>query len=254
MRVALLVPCFVDQLAPQVGLASARLLARLGCEVRCAPEQTCCGQPFLTSGALREARRLAERQLRLLEDADAVVCPSASCAAMVRVRYPRLLGPEDPRAQRIASRCFELGEFVARELGGAPPHARFAHRVALLQSCHGLRDLGLGRPSESTSAPAGPGPIEALLRAVQGLELVAPERDECCGFGGLFAVDFPELSARIGRDRLRALAATGAEYVTGTDTTCLLHLDGLRRREGFGPRPIHLAEILCSGVRPDGNA
>jgi hypothetical protein len=84
--------------------------------------------------------------------------------------------------------------------------------------------------------------------AVEGLELALPERDECCGFGGLFAVDFPELSARIGRDRLRALAATGAEYVTATDSTCLLHLDGLRRREGFGPRPIHLAEVLTAGL------
>jgi L-lactate dehydrogenase complex protein LldE len=244
VRVALLVPCFVDQLAPQVGLASARLLERLGCEVYCPPGQTCCGQPFVTTGALREARDLAQRQLRLLEGADAVVCPSASCAATLRVRYPRLLG--GPAAARLAERSFELGEFAARRLGGAPPGARFPHRVALLQSCHGLRDLGLGRPSEDAT-PRAPGSTETLLRAVEGLELALPERDECCGFGGLFAVDFPELSARIGRDRLRALARTGAEYVTATDTTCLLHLDGLRRREGYGPRPIHLAEILTAG-------
>jgi L-lactate dehydrogenase complex protein LldE len=245
VRVALLIPCFVDQLAPQVGLASARLLERLGCEVHCARGQTCCGQPLLTAGAISEARRLARRQLRLLAGADAVVCPSASCTATLRLRYPRLLGSAEPEAERIAARSFELAEFVARQLGGAPPGARFPHRVALLQSCHGLRDLGLGRPSESTSAERRPGAVESLLRAVEGLDLALPERDECCGFGGLFAVDFPELSARIGRDRLRALAATGAEYVTGTDTTCLLHLDGLRRREGYGPRPIHLAEILA---------
>jgi L-lactate dehydrogenase complex protein LldE len=164
------------------------------------------------------------------------------------LRYPRLLGPEEPEALRLASRCFELGEFVARQLGGTSPGARFPHRVALLQSCHGLRDLALGRPSESTSPAGDPGSTETLLRAVEGLELALPERDECCGFGGFFAVDFPELSARIGRDRLRALVETGAEYVTGTDTTCLLHLDGLRRREGYGPRPIHLAEILTAGI------
>ena len=271
MRVALLVPCFVDQLAPQVGVASVRLLERLGCQVSCAAGQTCCGQPYLSSGATREARRLALRQLALLDGAEAVVCPSASCTATLRLRYPRLLEGDAAQAQRVASRTWELGEFVARRLAGRPSGARFPHRVALLQSCHGLRDLGLGRASESSaverepggiaaippgaiaSIPPGaiasipPGPIEALLRGVEGLELALPERDECCGFGGLFAVDFPELSARIGRDRLRALAATGAEYVTATDTTCLLHLDGLRRREGYGPRPIHLAEILVSG-------
>jgi L-lactate dehydrogenase complex protein LldE len=248
VRVALLIPCFVDQLAPQVGLASARLLARLGCEVYCPPAQTCCGQPFLSAGAVREARALALRQIHLLEGADAVVCPSASCAATLRVRYPRLLGPEAVQAGQLAGRVFELGEFAAKRLRGAPTGARFPHRVALLQSCHGLRDLGLGRPSEATGGASGPGSSEALLRGVEGLELALPERDECCGFGGLFAVDFPELSARIGRDRLRALAATGAEYVTSTDSTCLFQLEGLRRREGYGPRALHLAEILTAGL------
>jgi L-lactate dehydrogenase complex protein LldE len=248
VHVALLVPCFVDQLAPQVGLASLRLLERLGCQVSCAAGQTCCGQPFLSSGATREARRLALRQLALLDGAEAVVCPSASCTATLRLRYPRLLEGDAAQAQRVASRTWELGDFVAQRLAGRSSGARFPHRVALLQSSHGLRDLGLGRSSESSAAESGPGSIEGLLRGVEGLELVFPERDECCGFGGLFAVDFPELSARIGRDRLRALAATGAEYVTATDTTCLLHLDGLRRREGYGPRPIHLAEILVSGL------
>jgi L-lactate dehydrogenase complex protein LldE len=230
-----------------VGLASARLLERLGCEVSCAAEQTCCGQPFLSCGAVREGRRLAARQIRLLEGAQAIVVPSASCAATLRVRYPKLLA-DLPGVEDVAARTFELGEFVARHFGGVATGARFPHRVALLQSCHGLRDLGLGQPSESTAATQPPGSTEALLRGVAGLELALPERDECCGFGGLFAVDFPELSARIGRDRLRALAATGAEYVTATDSTCLLHLDGLRRREGWGPRPIHLAEILAAGL------
>jgi L-lactate dehydrogenase complex protein LldE len=248
VRVALLIPCFVEQLAPQVGSASARLLEHLGCEVWCPREQTCCGQPFLSAGATREARSLAQRQIRLLAEADAVVCPSASCTATLRVRYPRLLGPAEPEAARLAARSFELGEFAHGRLGGRATGARFPHRVALLQSCHGLRDLGLGRASESTAPARGPGSTETLLRAVEGLELALPARDECCGFGGLFAVDFPELSARIGRDRLRALAETGAEYVTATDTTCLLHLDGLRRREGYGPRPIHLAEILTAGL------
>jgi len=248
VRVALLVPCFVDQLAPGVGLASVRVLERLGCRVHLPAGQTCCGQPFLSTGAVNEARALALRQLALLEDAEAVVCPSASCTATLRLRYPKLLPEHAERVGRIAARSWELGEFVARRLAGEPPGARFAHRVALLQSCHGLRDLGLGQASEASAPAKAAGSVEALLRGVEGLDLALPERDECCGFGGLFSVDFPELSARIGRERLRALAATGAEFVTATDTTCLLHLDGIRRREGYGPRPIHLAEILASGL------
>jgi L-lactate dehydrogenase complex protein LldE len=244
--VALFVPCYVDQLAPEVGLASATVLERLGCRVSFDARQTCCGQPFVTTGARAEAARLAREHDALFAGAAAVVCPSASCVATVRRRYAELVGAE--AAASLASRCFELGEFIALRLGASDVGARFPHRVALLESCHGLRELGLGWPSERLDAPASPyGVTERLLRAVAGLELCAhARRDECCGFGGAFSVGFPELSARIGRDKLRALAESGAEYVTGTDASCLLHLEGLRRREGYGPRAIHLAEILAS--------
>ncbi|MCP3985219.1 MAG: (Fe-S)-binding protein, partial [bacterium] len=150
-------------------------------------------------------------------------------------------GPD--RTQR--QNTFELGEFLVRELGVTSLGARFEHRVAVLQSCHGLRDLGLGSPSELPAA-AEPAPIDALLDGVAGLIRVPSERDECCGFGGMFTVGFPEVSARMGRARLREWADAGAEYVTGTDASCLLHLDGLRRREGYGPQPIHIAELLAS--------
>ncbi|MEE2704073.1 MAG: (Fe-S)-binding protein [Myxococcota bacterium] len=247
MKVGLFVPCYVDQFAPAVAWASLQVLERAGCSVSYPDRQTCCGQPFLNLGASREATRLARRHLDCFSDVDAVVCPSGSCAAMVRLRYPEIgVGTTGP-SQRVRSRTFELGEFLVRELGCPEVGAVFPHRVALLQSCHGLRDLELGTPSERAGAGPGPGSTELLLRAVRGLEFVTPERpDECCGFGGAFSVEFPEISGRIGRDRLRALADTGAEYVTGTDTSCLLHLDGLRRRNGFGPRAIHLAEILAT--------
>jgi L-lactate dehydrogenase complex protein LldE len=246
VEVALFVPCYVDQLAPQVGLASATVLERLGCTVRFDPRQTCCGQPFVTTGAHAEAVRLARAHAIVFAGAEAVVCPSASCVATVRRRYADLLGARE--AEPLAARTFELGEFVALVLGASDVGARFPHRVALLESCHGLRELGLGRPSEQLGpAPAGGGVTERLLRGVSGLELVPiARRDECCGFGGAFSVGFPELSARIGRDKLRALAESGAEFVTGTDASCLLHLESLRAREGFGPRAIHLAEILAS--------
>jgi L-lactate dehydrogenase complex protein LldE len=243
MDVALFVPCYVDQLAPRVGLASAELLERLGCRVTFDPSQGCCGQPFVTTGARAEAAKLARAHARRFAQAEAVVCPSASCVATVRHRYADLIEPES--AAQLGARTFELGEFLVRVLRVSDVGASFPHRVALLESCHGLRELGLGFPSERLSRPLGEGVTESLLRSVAGLELCSPaRRDECCGFGGAFSVDHPELSARIGRAKLRALADTGAEYVTGSDVSCLLHLDGLRRREGYGPRPIHLAEIL----------
>ncbi len=255
MRVALFVPCFVDQLAPQAGLSTLRVLERVGCEVSYDPDQTCCGQPFLNLGAEREAVRLARAHLERFAGADAVVCPSASCVATVRLRFPEVGVGREGELARIRARTFELGEFLVREIRRVDVGAVFPRRVALLQSCHGLRDLGLGRPSERVGnggdGASEAGPTERLLRHVRGLDLALPERtDECCGFGGAFSVESPEISTRIGRDRLRGLAETGAEYVTGTDTSCLLHLDGIRRRAGFGPRPIHLAEILASEAAP----
>lgn len=239
MKVALFVPCYVDQLAPEVGLATARVLERAGCEVVYDPRQTCCGQPFLTTGAADEAARLARAYVKRFASSDAIVCPSASCVSTVRKRFAEL-GVEEPTARE---RTYELGEFLVTRLGTTDLGARFPHRVALLQSCHGLRELG---PADEPGPTEEPGPAERLLRAVEGLELLLPERpDECCGFGGTFSVKFPEVSARIGRARLAALSATRADYVAGTDVSCLLHLDGLRRRQGTGPRPVHLAEVLA---------
>jgi len=246
VRVGLFIPCYVDQLAPAVGEATVAVLERAGCTVDYDPKQTCCGQPFWNLGLADEAARLARAHLERFARHDAVVCPSASCVATVRRHYGTLGVGNDQAGHRARERTFELSEFLVRELGCTDLGARFPHKVALLASCHGLRELGLGRPSEAAGVPNEPGPTEQLLRAVAGLEVLTPSRDECCGFGGAFSVEFPELSGRIGKARLTDLAATGAEFVTATDTSCLLHLDGIRRRGGSGPRAIHLAEILAS--------
>jgi L-lactate dehydrogenase complex protein LldE len=236
----------MDQLLPRAGIAALEVLERAGCRVRWSPEPICCGQPFRNLGAESEARRLLRLFFRRLADAETIVCPSASCVFTLR-RQSALLGEaRGGAAARLQDRVFELGEFLVLELGRVELGARFRGRVGLLQSCHGLRELGLGTPSER-GGPRAPGPTERLLAAVEGLELVEAERaDECCGFGGAFSVKFPELSVRMGRDRLRAFAVAGVEYVTSTDASCLLHLEGVRRREGAGPRTIHLAEILAS--------
>ncbi len=246
--VALFVPCYVDLMAPDVAEATWRVLERAGCAVRYDARQTCCGQPFLNTGAAAEAAELARRHAQIFAGSDAVVCPSASCVATVRRHYAGLGAAKAGPEARMREHTFELSEFLVRVLGRTALGARFPHKVVLLQSCHGLRELQLGAPSEiAPGAPHGPGPVEQLLAAVDGLMLVAPVRpDECCGFGGAFSVKLPEVSARIGRARLAELAETGAEYVVGTDVSCLLHLDGIRRREGFGPKPIHLAEVLAA--------
>ncbi len=246
MEVGLFIPCYVEQLSPEVGLATARLLEVAGCTVHYDPQQTCCGQPFLNMGATASGAKLARRHLQLFERYETVVCPSGSCTATVRHRYPELGVGEEPAGRALRARTFELSEFLVNQLSRSHFGSEFPHRVALLQSCHGLRDLGLGSGSEQVHGRRS-SPAEELLLAVRGLTFVPTARDECCGFGGTFAVKFPEVSARMGRARLREWAEAGAEYVTGTDVSCLLHLDGLRRKEGFGPEPIHLAELLATG-------
>jgi len=249
MRVGLFIPCYVDQLAPNVGMATARLLERAGCEVDYDPNQTCCGQPFLNMGAADEATDLASRHMERFAEYETVVCPSGSCTATVRHRYPELGVGKDESGSALRARTFELSEYLVRVRETIQLGTRFEHRVALLESCHGLRDLGLGTGSEQQSSPVQ-SPAESLLAEVEGLTRVPSTRDECCGFGGTFAVKFPEVSSRMGRARMQEWSEAGAEYVTGTDVSCLLHLDGIRRKEGIGPQPIHLAELLANF--PDG--
>jgi L-lactate dehydrogenase complex protein LldE len=244
-RVALFVPCVVDQLAPQVGLACLELLEGLGVEVDFPPAQTCCGQPFLTAGEPERARRLARRCVGVFRGYAHVVAPSGSCVAMLRLHYPGLLGDA---AGDLPARSLELCEFLTGVLGVTSLPGRFPHRVGLHPSCHALRGLRLGAASERMQAR--PDPVRALLGSLEGIELVAPSRpDECCGFGGSFALDEAEVSCAMGRDRLRAHRDAGAEVIASTDVSCLLHLDGLARREGLPLRLLHVAEILAQGVR-----
>jgi len=237
VRVALFTTCLVDHLAPQVAAATVEVLRRAGVAVRYDPQQTCCGQLPLNDGFWPEARALARRHLALLGEADAVVIPSGSCTAMVRHWYPRLFaaGPERERAEAAAGRTYELCEFLVRRLGVTGVEAVFPHRVTYLASCHGYRELGLGDL-----------PLR-LLRAVRGLELrPLPHIEECCGFGGAFAVKMADLSASMLEAKLRAVEASGAEVVTGTDLSCLMHVAGGLRRRGSPVRAVHIAEILAS--------
>lgn len=245
MRVALFVPCYVDQLWPAVGLATADVLEAHGVELVFPEAQTCCGQPFWTDGFPAEARRLAARFVDVFAASDHVVCPSGSCTAMVRRHYAALLGSEPPVARRV----YELCEFLVDVLGVSAIPQRFAHRVGLHPSCHGVRELGLAHPSERPGA--GPDKVARLLGTLGGIELVAPARaDECCGFGGTFAIGEADVSCRMGADRLAAHEAAGAEVLTSVDASCLLHLRGVAERRRSALRVMHVAEILAGRGLP----
>ena len=249
MKVGLFIPCYVDQLYPGVGMATVEVLERYGVEVDYPEAQTCCGQPMMNAGCEDDARPLAERFLRIFGGYDHVVCPSGSCVSMVRAHYPGLLGDRtaaEPLARLVQS-TRELCEFLVDVLGIERARGRFAHKVGLHHSCHGLRELRLGAGSERRIAPFSK--VGSLLAGLAGIELVAPVRpDECCGFGGTFAVTEDAISCSMGRDRIADHERAGAEIVTAVDMSCLMHLEGLVRRDRRPLRIMHVAEILAAAA------
>lgn len=235
-KVSLFVPCFVDQLLPEVAVDTVKVLRRVGCEVEFPEDQTCCGQPAFNTGYWNEARPCAEHFVRVFKHADVIVCPSGSCATMVRTFYADLLAASSLREEGIAaaSRTFELSEFLVKVAGITQVGATFPHTVTYHASCHGLRELHLRDE-----------PLQ-LLRQVDGLKLVEMARsEECCGFGGTFAAKFADISAAMGNSKAESVAATGAEFVTAIDPSCLLHLQGILGKRRGPARTIHLASILA---------
>ena len=241
--VGLFIPCYVDQFYPQVGLATVTLLERLGCRVQFPEAQTCCGQPMANAGSAEAAAPLAERFLRIFEPFPYVVCPSGSCVSMVRHHYRDLL-PGRPEVDAVGKRTYELCEFLVDVLHVEAIPGRFPHRVGLHQSCHALRELRLGSGSERVVR--GFNKVRTLLSSLEGITLVDLTRpDECCGFGGVFSVEEEAVSCAMGKDRLADHLQAGAEVITGVDVSCLMHLDGLLRREKKPLRVRHVAEILA---------
>ena len=224
MRVALFITCFNDTLFPATGRAVVELLERLGHEVDVPLDQTCCGQMHHNSGYAEDGLALARRFERIFDGAEAIVSPSASCVGMVREHCPA-----------VADRTYELTEFLVDRLGVVDVGASFPHRVTLHPTCHSLRVLRIGdRPRR-------------LLEAVRGIELVALEdAEECCGFGGTFAVKNADTSMAMLSDKLRRILDTRAEVCTAADTSCLMHIGGALRRQRAGVRTVHLAEILAA--------
>jgi L-lactate dehydrogenase complex protein LldE len=230
-----MVTCLGDALFPEVGMATVRLLRRLGIEVDFPAAQTCCGQPFFNSGYHAEARQLARHTIRSFENGQTVVAPSGSCAAMVKLEFPELFHEDliwHPRAEDLARRTHELSDFLIHVLGIDDVGARFECKVTYHMACH-LRGLGLRTEPER------------LLKNVKGLQYVPLERgDECCGFGGSFSVRFPGISGAMVNDKVSLIEKTGADVVVATDAGCLMNIAGCLRRRGSRVRALHLAEVL----------
>ena len=240
MRVALFITCLADALLPRVGQATVEVLERLGHEVVFPARQTCCGQMHINTGYQREALPLIRHHTKVFEPYDAIVAPSGSCVGSVRHQHAMVasrLGAEAlaSRAEAVATRTYELSEFLIDVLGVTDVGAYFPHRVTYHPTCHSLRALRVGdRPLR-------------LLRAVRGIDLVElPDADQCCGFGGTFALKNADTSTAMLADKMRHVLGTRAEVVSAGDGSCLTHIGGGLSRLRSGTRTLHLAEILAA--------
>lgn len=242
---ALYVTCLVDYLFPEVGIAAVRLLEHLGVTVTFPAAQTCCGQPGYNGGYQHETRPLAERFLDTFRDVPVIVCPSGSCTTMIRHEYPRLFADDPARAEQaraIAARTWEFTEYLVDGLGQTDLGLRLdePQTFAVHDSCHGLRYLGVGRQAR------------ALLEAMENARLVPLEdHDECCGFGGLFSVKMPDLSAAMLRKKIAHIRDCEAPTIVTGDVSCMMHINGGLAREGAFRRVRHIAEVLADGL-PEG--
>lgn len=242
--VGLFIPCYVDQFYPQVGLATLRILRKLGATVEFPRQQTCCGQPMANSGCAEDARLLAQRFLNVFAKYDHVVCPSGSCVSMVRNHYDQFLKGK-PGFDHLRANTFELCEYLVDVARVQKVDGDFPLKVGLHMSCHGLRELRMARSSERMIKPFNK--VRSLLDQLRGIELVELKRpDECCGFGGTFAVGEEAVSSLMGRDRIADHETAGAEVITAVDMSCLMHMQGLIERGKRPLRVMHVAEILES--------
>jgi L-lactate dehydrogenase complex protein LldE len=236
MRVALFVPCYIDQFYPQVAIASLELLEKLGCEVIIPENQTCCGQPMANSGFANTSVGCDTNFTKNFEGFDYIVGPSGSCILHIKEHHPN---------EKIRNSVFEICEFLTDVLKITSLNATFPFKVGLHQSCHGQRGLGLSSMSELNAKPFTK--VSNLLDLVQGIQWVYPKRsDECCGFGGTFCVTEEAVSVKMGKDRIQEHQDLEVEFITGTDTSCLMHLEGILRRQKSKVKVIHIVEILNS--------
>ena len=245
MKIGLFIPCYVDVVYPQVGVATYKLLKHLGLDVEYPLNQTCCGQPMANAGFEKQAIPLAEKFEEKFKDFDYIVAPSVSCTAFVKINYPRLL--EGKHECVTSGKIMDVVEFLHDVVKVNKRLGTFPHKVSLHNSCHGVRELGLSSPSEEHVNKFNK--IKDLLELVDGIQVVEPERpDECCGFGGMFSVEETAVSAQMGKDKVERHIQTGAEYVTGPDCSCLMHMAGVAKKQKLNIEFKHAVEILAAGL------
>lgn len=234
----LLITCILDTLYPDIGNSIVQVLQNAGVKVEFPTDQTCCGQPAYNAGLRQEAIPLARHTIQVFERTQgAVVIPSGSCAAMIRHGYLELFADQPEwlaRAQALAQRTFEFSEYLVDVLGLSDVGARFPARIAYHGSCHLLRDLGVD---------AQPRVLLAAVRDAQIVEL--PGWDECCGFGGVFSAEFPEISSAMLERKCANIERSGADVIVSCDAGCLTHINGGLQRQGKKPRVMHLAQVLA---------
>jgi L-lactate dehydrogenase complex protein LldE len=238
MKVQLFIPCFIDQLYPQVAFNTVKILEKAGCTVSYNTQQTCCGQPAFNAGFWGESKDVCTKFVQDFDGADYIVSPSASCAGFIRNNYGKLFENNafQSPAKKVSSQIFELSEFLVKILGVTALGASFIGKATFHDSCAGLRECNI---------KAEP---RALLSQVEGLELVEMNDNEtCCGFGGSFAVKYDTISVAMADQKIDNAIATEAEYIISTDMSCLMHIDGRINHNGQQIKVIHLADILASG-------
>ena len=239
--VTLFIQCVVDALYPHVAEAMVRLFDRLEMAVRYPANQTCCGQPAFNAGYREAATAAARHFIEVFEDAPCIVCPSGSCVAMVRHHYTELLADDrtwHARAAAVAHKTFELTEFLVDVLGVNDLGAAYDGRVTYHDSCHLLRTLGIREQPRQ------------LLAGVRGLELIEmADSDRCCGFGGTFAVKYPDISTAMVAEKAANILATGADTVVGCDMACLMNIEGYLSRNNHPVRVKHIVELLAPEVQ-----
>jgi L-lactate dehydrogenase complex protein LldE len=242
MKIGLFIPCFVNELYPDSAMATLRLLEKFSLDVEYPLEQTCCGQAFANSGCEGDVEALAHRFVDIFYKYDYIVAPGASCVVMVKEHYGEFF-KDDPRYQKIRDSIYEVGEFLHDVIKPKSFDASFPYRVGVHNSCHGVRSLNLSTPSELNIPHRSK--LKNLLSMVPDIKIVELDRDdECCGFGGSFSVIEPEISKAMGESRIKDHLKNGAEVITGADLSCLMHLDGLIRKNGQSLRVLHISQIL----------
>ncbi|QXP78619.1 MULTISPECIES: (Fe-S)-binding protein [Winogradskyella] len=245
MKVGLFIPCYINQLYPQVGVATLELLEKLNVNVTYPSGQTCCGQPMANSGYESESVGACHNFVENFKDFDYVVTPSGSCAYHVKKHYDII--PQTEAVTNVRNNVYELCDFIVNILKIKNVNAKFPHKIGVHKSCHGLRGLRLGSCSELVGPSFSS--IEDLLNEVEGAELMSLARkDECCGFGGTFAVTEEAISVKMGKDKIKDHLESGVEVITATDTSCLMHLEGLINRNKQPLKVLHIAEILNSSI------